>query len=141
VKTAYTPADLVALAQGAHPCKPFQLDSSSRSGEQRVGVAPRMLADVLWEAANNFLWDGFGLEPKAYEHERNQYSCDAVHQCFELPRDRVAVKRHLAEMGCNTNTSSGFNSLTAGEQRQGVRYMWLLLAMHVAEDEGIEVSA
>ena len=23
---------------------------------------------------------------------------------------------------------------------QGVRYMWLLLAMHVAEDEGIEIE-
>ena len=27
-----------------------------------------------------------------------------------------------------------------GQDRQGVRYMWLLLAMHVAEDEGITVE-
>lgn len=28
-----------------------------------------------------------------------------------------------------------------GKQRQGVRYIWLLLAMHVAEDENIMVPA
>jgi hypothetical protein len=45
----------------------------------------------------------------------------------------------LESLGCKTMSDKCFSFIPEGEQRQGVRYMWLLLAMHVAEDEGITV--
>jgi hypothetical protein len=102
-------------------------------------MTKRMLADVLWEAANVHLspHDSYGW---------NGYTCCAV-ACainlrdeYEYAEETEALK-FLATLGCNTGSHG--NVLTAlfdeGEERQGVRYMWLLLAMHVAEDEGIEL--
>jgi hypothetical protein len=110
------------------------------AGAARIDAMKKKLADLLWEAANEHLWDGAGQVPAAHERHRNQYSCDALHECFKWAGDRVAAKLHLAKMGCDTFKTSQFDLFAAGEMRQGVRYMWLLLAMHVAEDEGIMVE-
>jgi hypothetical protein len=42
----------------------------------------------------------------------------------------------LRSLGCETHTTE----MNKHKDSQGVRYMWLLLAMHVAEDEGIEIE-
>lgn len=99
------------------------------------------LADVLWEAANEHLsLDGW------YRYGKSLWSCNAVAKaatgdpdaaCRQLPK---AVAAFLRSLGCRV----GFENYTFGQRnesaRQGARYMWLLLAMHVAEDEGIEIE-
>jgi hypothetical protein len=93
------------------------------------------LADVLWRAANMNLSDSNEDGSTSFE-----YSCWAVSEAALQSRcsDYAAI-RFLESLGCNTSMVHGFGA-TPGGERQGVRYMWLLLAMHVAEDEGIEIE-
>jgi hypothetical protein len=110
----------------------------------------RMLADVLWEAANKHLCvigGGSDCDPSVAERYLMRYSCNAIFRAlglkprylsddvFQLPRSVVAF---LISMGCDPDMETYFKGMAHAEQ-QGIRYMWLLLAMHVAEDEGIEV--
>lgn len=93
------------------------------------------LADVLWDAANNWLQPDGENSPW---HEG--YSCAAVqHACGGgLRADRA--RAFLRELGCNTDSYTLLHAPWAFSARsQSVRYIWLLLAMHVAEDEGIEI--
>jgi hypothetical protein len=89
----------------------------------------RMLADVLWEAANLYL------------HHAGGYSCFALDRACKSAGAEAGVNspadKFLKELGCETGTV--MKSFPEGEVRQGIRYMWLLLAMHVAENEGITV--
>jgi hypothetical protein len=95
----------------------------------------RMLADVLWEAANENLWCGVGPQL------RDEYSCNALHHT--VPDHHRNEPDFLDSLGCRwvafENPAWEWLADADAETRQGVRYMWLLLAMHVAEDEGIEV--
>lgn len=84
------------------------------------------LADVLWDAANKHLSPDSG------------YSCFAVWDAIGDWMDTDEVHDFLMELGCRTGTV--MNEFPVGPLRQGVRYMWLLLAMHVAEDENIEIE-
>jgi len=106
----------------------------------------RKLADVLWEAANVHLES----TPNGYR----QWSCNAAlvaeglltleifsNGKFEGRRDRSKSDKFLRSLGCDTRTDAPQFPGFFGQQLQGVRYMWLLLAMHVAEDEGIEIPA
>jgi hypothetical protein len=95
----------------------------------------RMLADVLWEAANDWLWDGVA---DYGEFCGVEYSCAAVVRCIH-PDPTDDALSFLEELGCDTSSAMLEFGEPMGPQRQGARYMWLLLAMHVAEDEGIEV--
>jgi hypothetical protein len=110
--------------------------------------AKRMLADVLWEAANE------RLSPDFNEAENtDRYSCFAVSlaACGRLtqvredllhivPGEVAAALRFLYSLGLDYRAyENGWNHFTP-QHLQGVRYMWLLLAMHVAEDEGIEIE-
>lgn len=97
-------------------------------------MAKRMLADVLWEAANRRLsvdqWD---------TGEEYEYSCWAADRVAgEAGANRHGVTAFLRSLGCDTGAVQKFDT-PHGEARQGVRYMWLLLAMHVAADEGLTV--
>lgn len=91
----------------------------------------RALADVLWEAAN---W----LLPV------ETYSCHATasaefgHHWRERCWDRSPAQAFLRDLGCTTH-NAGFKDFYDEEEVLGVRYMWLLLAMHVAESERIEI--
>lgn len=94
----------------------------------------KKLADVLWKAANVY------LSPNEYpQNGQTKFSCIAS----DIAEGVIPDKRgngHLwliHEMGV---IQSMFHQFDEGEDRQGVRYMWLLLAMHVAEDEGIMVE-
>lgn len=111
------------------------------------------LADVLWDAANTRLWDGVEdfyraadvvpLDSPGVRH--HAYSCDAVAAevlCAipSIPYGSSIVRTFLCGCGCQVYSTGAFSDEPEGERRQGVRYMWLLLAMHVAEDEGIEIE-
>lgn len=99
----------------------------------------RALADVLWEAANQHLTEDLG--------RLETYSCNAAMKAdgsFRLDaagnllgRENSAACAFLAQLGCDTHVA-GFKDFREVE-RQGIRYMWLLLAACVAEDEGIEI--
>lgn len=102
----------------------------------------RMLADVLWEAANRHLSE---ISPPSWAGRKYEYSCEAVAEAagVEWSKWQQFVRNHPAMtfvrgLGCKTGSDAQFRSFKEGPERQGVRYMWLLLAMHVAEDEGIE---
>ena len=98
----------------------------------------RMLADVLWDAANKYL--SLAEDPM---RPLQEFSCHAVYQAAvgenwgRYPSRLDTIDYHLESLGCNTRDAGRFQC--EGFERQGIRYMWLLLAMHVAEDEGIEV--
>jgi hypothetical protein len=114
---------------------------SSLRATGRSELPRRLLADVLWEAANTYLSWTYRDQPGT-----DCFSCNAVGLTFGGGKRFVlnrAAESFLLSLGCNPDTSlqltaiSGFEN---GDDRlQGVRYMWLLLAMHVAEDEGIEL--
>ena len=99
-------------------------------------MTKRLLADVLWRAANERLWDGRG----DYSHREYvwRFSCDAVGCDGVTLMERRSAFNLLQELGCCTGSLDLFSEFADGKKRQGVRYMWLLLAMHVAEDEGID---
>lgn len=85
------------------------------------------LADVLWTAANKHLG---AVETK--------YSCFAVWDaCDDNAAEEIATN-FLRSLGVETGTVMEWFPI--GPVRQGVRYMWLLLAMHVAADEGLTVE-
>lgn len=93
----------------------------------------RPLSEVLWEAANVHLSAEF--HPNYFRQTR--WSCLAANLA-ETGNSNLCGKAYwwLIDQGADLNEIND-----APEQdRQGVRYMWLLLAMHVAEDEGITVE-
>lgn len=94
------------------------------------------LADVLWKAANEHLWDG--KEPWLSD-DISLYSCWATDAALRHCAPRGVVYRFFLELGCDPQDAYTFHA-ESGPKRQGARYMWLLLAMHVAEDEGIMVE-
>lgn len=110
-------------------------------------MAKRMLADVLWEAANEHLASGAADDGCIYTCEaiamaaRHPWAAD----CSDDPAIWLDFIEHhpsmhfVRELGCDPKHGGRFIQFHCEEQRQGVRYMWLLLAMHVAEDEGIEL--
>jgi len=92
----------------------------------------RMLADVLWEAANVHL-----CAVGNTSGDKECYSCAAVSKEFNylMPMD---VRLFLESLGCATHSDSLLHKpWKPTPESQGVRYMWLLLAMHVAESEGL----
>lgn len=105
-------------------------------------MAKRALADVLWEAANQHL-------------QRLSFSCNAAMKAefgerltpssnYGDLRPQSQSNAFLRSLGCDTNSQYAFWTpgfvITDPLGRMGVRYMWLLLAMHVAEDEKIMVE-
>jgi hypothetical protein len=109
----------------------------------------RLLADVLWEAANRWLATG----PTSFHEAPLEYSCNAAIAAENHGRDtreaiyethagrrKSSAMRFLGDLGCDAHHARPWGSLRIASARiQGVRYMWLLLAMHVAEDEGLTV--
>ena len=101
------------------------------------------LADVLWDAANEHLLPD-SCDDGNPQHQ--WYSCNAIECALDPNLSTVTlclpdeVREWLTAIGCDCGSSVCFRDHAQGEARQGVRYMWLLLAMHVAEDEGIEIE-
>lgn len=94
------------------------------------------LADVLWDAANEH------LRSDEYDYGKIHYTCGAIRNAVGYTNEGK-VFRFLELLGFPKgahNLFDLFNAFPDGELRQGVRYMWLLLAMHVAEDEDITIE-
>ena len=110
-----------------------------------MSAAKRMLADVFWEAANEHL--ASRLSQRNNEGGVFMESCCAVLEVIQPGwlRDGVDFQNctrrkplaFLRSLGCTSNTYFFSDEFSRESERQGVRYMWLLLAMHVAEDEGL----
>jgi hypothetical protein len=99
-------------------------------------VKKRALADVLWTAANVHL-----SAPRQRDvwNERDEFSCYAVSlACGSGYTWNIPAVQYLYELGCKFNCDEVWPPFS-DSRLQGVRYMWLLLAMHVAADEGITV--
>lgn len=104
------------------------------------------LADVLWTAANKH------LAPEWANNEVREYSCEAVAEACGFRIGGCGMERwenflasnaaitYLRKLGVNPDSGTSLDNFRSGTVRQGGRYMWLLLAMHVAEDEGIEIE-
>jgi hypothetical protein len=94
------------------------------------------LADVLWDAAN------LQLSADDTDEPLNRYSCNAVKNICYLQdiRPYEGPVQFLFELGCDPSEDEYTFGKRSGAARQGVRYMWLLLAMHVAADEKIMVE-
>lgn len=91
------------------------------------------LADVLWMAANRY------LSPTQYPFgDATVFSCCAAAAAESGDKDGCSKASDWLES--HGAVTYGFRDFDVGEQRQGVRYMWLLLAMHVAADEGLTVE-
>lgn len=107
-------------------------------------MTKRMLADVLWEAANLHLREVYDGHDRNHNYKRDAFSCNAVGLSLGKGRHyvfNIGVSTFLESLGCNGSPRqiASISQMTNGmPELQGVRYMWLLLAMHVAEDEGIE---
>jgi hypothetical protein len=100
----------------------------------------RPLADVLWEAANVYL--SATDNPQLTE---TLFSCIATAKAegtypFARGHAYCWLEEQMDELRNRGASRARFHEFNEGEERQGVRYMWLLLAMHVAEDEGIEIE-
>ena len=98
------------------------------------------LADVLWRAANEHLSaDGVHTDNRLIE----SYSCPAVglSHCG-APFVCAEIKDFLSALGCPIHSHTAFSRVAwqFTPRTQGLRYMWLLIAMHVAEDEQITME-
>lgn len=99
----------------------------------------KKLADVLWEAANV-------LNPVRSFCAPNTFTCVIVTEITTGKRrvmhedvERCEAVAFMRQLGCPECATSVWGRIPDAEV-QGVRYMWLLLAMHAAEDEGIMVE-
>ncbi len=105
-------------------------------------MTKRALADVLWEAACN-------LNPVRQMFGDNQFTCVEVARAelqltadylMQHPQvDASKAVEFMRELGCTRNAGDVWGDVARSTQVQGVRFMWLLLAACVAEDEGIEI--
>jgi hypothetical protein len=98
-------------------------------------MAKRMLADVLWEAANKYL-SPTEAEPRG----TTEFTCIAANRAADPSHMSRFAGDWLVALSGHRASVTAFQLIENDEERQGVRYMWLLLAMHVAEDEGIEIE-
>lgn len=104
-----------------------------------------MLADVLWRAANEYLSEALSH----WDEGRwlSEYSCCAVFECMDSGRSGLGwggkdgAASFLQRLGCPIGSAAQRFRTSDLRERQQRRYMWLLLAMHVAEDEAIEIEA
>lgn len=109
------------------------------------------IADILWSAANEYLNDYPGNHHLSdYCGDiTSQYSCDAIDSAIcvvaitstECNFIGDGIKWFLESLGF-PQIGSGFHVFNHvdTEERQGVRYMWLLLAMEVAQDENLFIE-
>ena len=104
-------------------------------------MAKRALADVLWEAANERL----DHIPHREASELEEFSCHAMYRAafgrhWRRRQSTEAVDGFVMALGCNPGRAMDRDYGVEQDTEQGVRYMWLLLAMKVAEDEKIMVE-
>lgn len=110
------------------------------------------ISEVLRDCANNRLWDGTNFNERldvsqsqceidsAFQQGKKTYSCDTFHPeynyqvSFSFKRE---IENFLASLGLPWRSRNAFEEFEAGEERQSVRYAWLMFAADVAEEEGL----
>lgn len=93
------------------------------------------ISEILWRAANEHLWDGYGDDLDAII-----YSCDAVDKAATgrvVGSYRCGACAFLRELGCTSDAMYLFNEFKSGPKRQGARYAWLMFASMYAEELGL----
>jgi hypothetical protein len=106
---------------------------------QVQGPSKRALADVLWEAANEWLRPDMDVD-----FHLEKWSCWAVCRAGSLPKfgphrpEPHPIWTFFDSLGVDYGCTN-LIARSPRERQQSIRYMWLLLAMHVAEDEGLTV--
>jgi hypothetical protein len=90
--------------------------------------------DVLWDAANELLWDG---ESPNLGGTREEFSCVAANWVVfrEASTFSSELEDFLGSLGVDFTSPTQFNEFEEGPIRQGARYLWLDFARLVAEDE------
>jgi hypothetical protein len=94
------------------------------------------IADTLRRAADLYLSE-LECDYGDVDGRKYAFSCDAVlaacghKNCAELQEARA----FMAELGCKTGSFVEFDEFSCGEERQGARYLWLMFAASVADDE------
>lgn len=94
------------------------------------------ISDILWEAANNHLWDGVEPTPSL----TTTFSCDTVHNICDIhgdPGDHLRCRDFFMELGLNPSSLSAFDEFQEGEEQQGARYLWLMFAYTYAKEQGL----
>lgn len=96
------------------------------------------VADNLRRAANELLWDGRGT--RATDGTQCKYSCGAVGTLlcnwgFSPEDDFLCMVSNGFAPFQSGNAMAEF---AKGEERQGVRYAWLMFAADIAEEWNIE---
>lgn len=97
------------------------------------------LSDVLWNAANEFLWDGAG-SVFAPVGGINIYSCCAAQEaCYGTDASVDEVEQFLKSLGCPIGSERAFSRSyykSVSGIFQGHRYAWLMFASMYAEELG-----
>lgn len=107
------------------------------------------LSTIIREAANKYLSEkgdvGFGfigLSAGKYD-----FSCDAIRNAVSL-RIKNTTEFYYAEnylqhilrtFGTPVDSTNAFGEFEEGEERQSVRYAWLMFLADVAEEENLEI--
>jgi hypothetical protein len=96
------------------------------------------LADVLWKAANEHL----AHDAESDDGDRYGYSCAAIATALGDSAIRGEPRDFICSLGCEPASFTLFSkyAFRFTARTQGLRYLWLLLAMHVAEDEKLMVE-
>jgi hypothetical protein len=96
----------------------------------------------LWNAANLHLASPEEVDNGVYDYDKSSYTCDAISKAMRRldEEENASVDAFLYSLGFPKNgkgmCSLFYTDSDDGDCRQGVRYMWLLLAFSAAEDEG-----
>lgn len=101
-----------------------------------------LLADVLWTAANQLLDPLFSSSASCCAAYAAEYEdvWSSRHGSWRAAAKKSQAVQFLKGLGCPVGGTRVFDTFESGSARQGVRYMWLLLAYHVALDEGLEIE-
>lgn len=94
------------------------------------------ISDLLWEAANNHLWNGIGPQLGV----ATTFSCDTVYKVCDIYGDLWSYQRcrgFLKTLGLDPQSMTAFSEFEEGEERQGARYLWLMFAYTYAKEQGL----
>lgn len=107
------------------------------------------LSTIIREAANNYLsqkgdvsFGLIGLSAGKYD-----YSCDAIRNALSLHYPNYSeyyfaqecLESILKSFGTPIHSTLAFEEFEEGEERQSVRYAWLMFLADVAEEENLEI--
>ncbi len=123
------------------------MDTTQQYLYDKYGVTYRTakISDILFIAANEYLWDGSWIRPANLQ----QYSCTAIFftlaklkgvRVCDIPTQNAkwrGIKKGLQEMGVRCSSYTQFCDFNTMEQIQQARYAWLMFAHDIALEQGV----